>query len=124
MSAYETFAGPLPEGRPPYWKVADLLGVSCADRTHEVIAEEMCDALNDRFMRLPIDSEGQPVNPGESVIVDLRDGEYSGKVIGVGRHNRIVVDMPRWNVSHGYDIYHPQSMNAHYVRQNPYWEEA
>ncbi|MBQ9000521.1 MAG: hypothetical protein IJ087_01555 [Eggerthellaceae bacterium] len=100
--------------RNPFYSVADLLGVNCADRTDEVIAGNMADALRYWWMKLPSDYDAQPVRPGEAVNVSTSygfDDWVFAKVKGVSEYNHVLLDVP------GYD--YPQDVNAHCVREAP-----
>ena len=105
---------PRAAGRNPFYYVADVLGVSCADRTDEVISENMIEALRHEWMKLPIDYDSQPVRPGEAVNVSTSYGSDDwrfAKVMGIGEYNHVVLDVP------GHD--YPQDVNAHSVREAP-----
>ena len=96
--------------RNPFYYVADILGVNCADRTDAVIAEEMLEQLSHAWMQLPRDADDQPVRWDEAVHVG--DDEAFAKVFGICEHNRIAIYVPGETVEHRF-----QSVNAHRVRE-------
>ena len=96
--------------RNPFYSVADLLGVNCADRTDKVIAEEMLTEIEHLLMRRPIDFEGQPVRLGAYEVDDCGDWVFC-TVVGLAENNRVVIDVP------GYE--HWQTINAHRIREAP-----
>ena len=97
--------------RSPFYYVADLLGVGCADRTDAVIAEEMVEQLGHAWMELPRDADAQPVHWDDAVYVNVCGDEVFAKVFGVCDHNRVALYVPGEDVEHRY-----QSVNAHTVR--------
>lgn len=103
--------------RNPFYAVADRLGVNCADRTDEVIAEEMLQQLNWQWMKLPTDRDGQPARWDEAVYIDDCGVDVFAKVFGVCAHNRIAVYIPGETPEHRY-----QSLNANRVREVDYAE--
>ena len=96
--------------RNPFYSVADLLGVNCADRTDKIIAEEMLTTLDHFWKRRPIDYEGQPVHLGAYEVDDCGDWVFC-TVVGLAEYNRVVIDVP------GYE--HWQTINAHRIREAP-----
>lgn len=91
MNAQPDGNGTCPDGngtasnRNPFYTVADVLGVNCADRTDERIAERMLEVLTDDWMELPRDKYDEVIHledvmtaPGEDcwTVLAVNEGGF------------------------------------------------